>query len=135
MSDKNLPASYAANEVSNDPVARMLGIELLELSEGRAVVALTPEPRHLNALGVVHGTILYAMVDQASAIACNAYDYKAILCQGKVDFLNTAAPDSKLIATAIPISIKRRLSMWDVKITNDAGVLVASGQTMAYHFV
>ncbi|MDR1396404.1 MAG: PaaI family thioesterase [Desulfarculales bacterium] len=128
-------SNYALEKVSNDPVARMLGIKLKKLDSEGAVVELVPEPRHLNALGVVHGTIIYALVDQASAIACNAFDYKAILCQGKVDFLNTGAADNKLYAVARPVSIKRRLSIWDVKVSDENGVLIASGQTMAYHFV
>jgi acyl-CoA thioesterase len=128
-------SDYALEQVSQDPVARMLGIKLKKLDGEGAVVELAPEPRHLNALGVVHGTVIYALVDQASAIACNAFDYKAILCQGKVDFLNTAAADRKLYAAARPVSIKRRLSIWDVKVSDESGLLIASGQTMAYHFV
>lgn len=127
--------TYAREQVGKDPVAKLLGIELEELSHLRTVVALTPQPHHLNAMGVVHGSIIYALLDQAAAIACNAFEYQAILCQGRIDFLNTAAPENKLRATAIPLSIKRRISVWDIKIIDEQGVLVAAGQAMAYHFV
>lgn len=127
--------AYAREQVSQDPVARLLGIELEELSHEQAVVSLQPRPEHLNAMGVVHGTTMYAMLDQAAAIACNAFDYRAILCQGKIDFLSTGKPERKLKAIATPLSVKKRLSVWDVKITDDHNQLVAAGQAMAYHFV
>ena len=129
------PQDYARQQVSKDPVARLMGIELEELNPEKTVVSLIPKPHHLNSMGTVHGTTMYAMLDQAAAIACNAFDYRAILCQGKIDFLNTGNARSKLLATATPLSIKRRLSIWEVKITDDRGVLLAAGQAMAYHFV
>jgi acyl-CoA thioesterase len=121
--------------VSRDPVATMLGIKLNKLSPEATVVELTPQACHLNNMGIVHGAIIYAMIDQAAAIASNAFEYDAVLCQGQVDFLNPGASDCKLYATASPISVKRRLSVWEVKVTDENQVLIATGRTTAYHFL
>ncbi len=131
--DKNL--DYARLQVSQDPMAKLLGIELIELSTERAIVGLTPHPHHLNALGVVHGSALYALLDQAAAVACNASAHRAILFQSQINFLTAARPAHKLRAVATPLSIKRRLSVWEVKITDDTGQLIAFGQSTAYHFI
>jgi acyl-CoA thioesterase len=121
--------------VSQDPVASMLGIKLHKLSPEAVVVELTPEPRHLNNMGMVHGAIIYALIDQAAAIACNAFEYNAVLCQGQVDFLNAGSADRKLYAAAFPVSIKRRLSVWEVKVTDEKEVLIAAGRATAYHYL
>ena len=133
--EKNKSLDYAREQVGHDPMAQLLGLELVELQPRRAVVALTPQARHLNALGVVHGTTLYAMLDQAAAIACNTSDYRAVLCQSTINFLSAARPEYRLRAEAAPLSIKRRLSVWEIKITDERGELVAVGQSTAYHFV
>ena len=46
-----------------------MGFEVDLVEQGRAVFSLDPEPRHKQIHGVVHGGILAALADTASAIA------------------------------------------------------------------
>ena len=123
---------FAREVVGNDPLAVFLGIQVAELEEGRAVVTLLPRPEHLNALERVHGSTLYALADQAAAVAANAVGRPALIVEGKVNFLRAAPPDRPLRAEARAIDRGRRLSLWDVRITAQ-GELVATAQVMAYH--
>jgi acyl-CoA thioesterase len=133
--NKDEAIAVARELVGNDPLARFLGIEVVEVNQQETIVALTPQAHHLNGLGIVHGSAMYALLDQAAAIASNTFGYRAILCQTSINFLNAAAADRRLLASARPVSVKRRLSLWAIKIEDDQGALVASGQATAYHFV
>jgi len=56
MTDKERsPLDYARDVVGRDPLARHPGIEVLEVREAYARVALTVRPAHLNALGRAPG--------------------------------------------------------------------------------
>ncbi|NLD55501.1 MAG: PaaI family thioesterase [Burkholderiaceae bacterium] len=51
------------------PYIESLGVELLEMADGRSVAAMTPKPEHRNSWGVVHGGVLMALLDFAMSMA------------------------------------------------------------------
>jgi uncharacterized protein (TIGR00369 family) len=55
----------------NGGFRELVGIELSEAEEGRAVVRMRPEDRHLNPGGTVHGGAISTLVDVAMAEALN----------------------------------------------------------------
>lgn len=54
--------------VPNPPISATLGFHLIEADAGRAVFAGTPELRHYNPIGSVHGGFAATLLD--SALAC-----------------------------------------------------------------
>ncbi|MFH1060380.1 MAG: PaaI family thioesterase [Pseudomonadota bacterium] len=123
----------AREVVGRDPLALHLGIAVEDVAEARAVVSLEPQPHHCNALNIVHGSTLYALVDQAVAVAANTLPEAAVLVESKINFLSAGRPDQKLFAAAQAVDRKKRLSLWEVKVTDPSGRLVALAQVMAYH--
>jgi uncharacterized protein (TIGR00369 family) len=51
------------------PVANLIGFELVEVADGRAVVTLEAGLQHTNPMGTVHGGILCDIADSAMGIA------------------------------------------------------------------
>ena len=51
------------------PMAALMGFDLVEAGEGRAVFAVTPEEFHYNPIGVVHGGLAATLVDSATGCA------------------------------------------------------------------
>jgi uncharacterized protein (TIGR00369 family) len=47
----------------------LLGMQVVEWSEGVAVVELVADERHLNRSGIVHGGVLTSMLDSALSLA------------------------------------------------------------------
>ncbi len=123
---------YAREIVGCDPLATYLGIKVEEVALDWAVVSLEPQAHHLNAGDRVHGSTIYALIDQATAVAANTGSSRAWLVEGKVNFLAGAAPSLKLTAEARPIDKRRRLSFWDVRVLSGSE-LVAVGQMMSYN--
>jgi uncharacterized protein (TIGR00369 family) len=50
------------------PITETLGFALIEVEKGRAVFAGTPQQRHYNPIGVVHGGFACTLLD--SALGC-----------------------------------------------------------------
>lgn len=61
--------AVASGEIPRPPIARLLGMAIVEADEGRAVFALTPGEQHYNPLGVVHGGIAATILDSAMGCA------------------------------------------------------------------
>lgn len=135
MAAMSLPErlEYARTVVGGDPLAAELGLQVEEVSEGRAVVSLRPRARHLNSLGRVHGSTLYALADQAMAVAANTLEQRALIVQASINFLDKALPGEKLLATAQARDVGRRLSLWEVTISDQQGRTVALAQGLGYH--
>jgi uncharacterized protein (TIGR00369 family) len=61
--------TLARRTLKENPATNLLGFELQSISRGRAVLRMDVQPRHRQMQGVVHGGILAALADTASAIA------------------------------------------------------------------
>ncbi len=128
------PIRYAREVVGGDPMARHLGIEVLEVEENFARLALVVKPEYLNALGRAHGIIVYALADQALAVASNAGGGSAMVFESKINFLNGVPEGTRLEAVAKPVEKKRAIGLWNVEIRSGRdGLLVATCQGMTYH--
>ncbi len=125
---------YAKEVVGGDPMARHLGIEILEVEEDYARVAIEVKPEYMNALGRAHGIIVYALADQALAVAGNSAGGSALLLESKINFLNGVPLGTRLEAVARPVEKKRTIGLWNVEIrSQEDGLLVATCQGMSYH--
>ena len=129
----NDPFQFARQVVGRDPVALRLGLEVLEVEQARALIGLTAGPDHLNALGRVHGTTYYALVDQAVAVAANTLAGTALVVECKVNFLGKAQAGERLKAQARALNLGRTLGLWEARVTGPGDRLLAVGQAMTFH--
>jgi uncharacterized protein (TIGR00369 family) len=56
-------------ELPPPPIAVLMGFEPVEVEDGRAVFAVTPEEFHYNPIGVVHGGLAATLLDSAMGCA------------------------------------------------------------------
>jgi uncharacterized protein (TIGR00369 family) len=64
--------AIAAGAIPPPPIAVLLGFELVEVEEGRAVFAVTPQEFHYNPIGVVHGGLAATLLDSAMGCAVHS---------------------------------------------------------------
>lgn len=114
-----------------DTFAQECGIELVEAGPGHAKVRMAIQPRHLNAMGIVHGGAVFTLADFAFAVASNAYGTIAVAINTTLSIIK-ASSSGTLYAEAIEESKNPKLGMYTVKVTNDDGEMVALFQGMAY---
>jgi acyl-CoA thioesterase len=114
-----------------DRFAAGSGVELLEVREGYARARLPIEPRHLNAAGVVQGGAVFTLADLAFAAASNSHGTVALAVNVSITFVR-ASRTGVLVAEAREDALSRRFSTCTVRVTDDAGALVATFAGTAY---
>lgn len=69
MSGLEAMHAIMAGELPAPPIALLLGLEPVEVSDGRAIFAAEPGERHYNPIGVVHGGLAATLLDTATGCA------------------------------------------------------------------
>jgi acyl-CoA thioesterase len=121
-----------AQIVGQDPFARALDIELLEVREGYSRVAMTVDEWMLNAHGTAHGGVIFSLADFGFALACNSHGQLAVALNASIHYVAPVAPGTRLIAEASEESLGRRIGLYRLVVTAEDGTLVATCQATAY---
>jgi uncharacterized protein (TIGR00369 family) len=110
------------------PFWATLGLELLEVGDGRATMAVTFGPQHLQN-GVMHGGVVASLVDSACACAALSRIYPdayATSVNLQVTYLKAVA-GGRLTARAECLRAGRRILFTEARVLDEAGDLVATG--------
>ena len=114
-------------EIEPPPIAKLIGFELKEISEGRAVVELQTGPQHANPMGTLHGGVLCDIADAAMGLA-----YASNLAEGetfttlelKVSFLKPVW-QARLTAEGRVLKQGRTIGLIECDVRDEKGGLVA----------
>ena len=112
-------------QISEDPFARFLGIELLELYEGYSKVTMTVGEHMLNFHGIPHGGIIFSLADSAFAAASNSHGQVAVALNVSINYLAAVPLGTRLYAEASEESLGRRIALYRLTVTAEDGTLVA----------
>jgi acyl-CoA thioesterase len=129
----NDPVCYAREVVAKDPMATFLGIEADEVREGYARCSVTIKPEYLNAVDRAHGAIIYAVMDQALAVAANSTGNVAVSLNVSINYISSAIDGEKIFAEAVPVNLGRKVSFWKIDVRGREDKIIASGEGLAYH--
>jgi acyl-CoA thioesterase len=114
-----------------DRYAAHSGIELIDVSPGHARARVRVQPMHLNGLNIAHGGAIFTLADFAFALAANSHGTAAVAINASITILK-AVSSGMLTAEARELARNHRLGTYDVRITDEAGDLVAQFQGLAY---
>jgi uncharacterized protein (TIGR00369 family) len=110
------------------PYWATVGLELVEIGGGRATMAVTFRPGHLQN-GVMHGGVVASLVDSACACAAISRifpDAHATSVNLQVTFLKPVT-GGRLTARAECLRAGRRILFTEARVVDEAGELVATG--------
>jgi uncharacterized protein (TIGR00369 family) len=109
------------------PVGRLIGFEIKEGADGRAVVALAAGPQHANPMGTLHGGILCDIADAAMGIAFASTlgaDESFTTIELKINFFRPVWSDL-LRAEGKVVRRGSSVGYLECEITNESGRLIA----------
>ena len=112
------------NFFKNDRFAEHVGIELLEVSEGRAKAKMEIQEHHLNGVNIAHGGAIFSLADLAFAVASNSHRTIALGINANISYLKAAA-DGTLFAEAKEVSLNPKLATYEVRVTDENNDLIA----------
>ena len=108
-----------------DTCAQALGIDIIEMDEGMAVLTMTVTPHMLNGHQTCHGGQLFSLADTAFAYACNSQGLAAVASACNIDFLRPGFAGDKLTATARVKHQGKLTGVYDIEIVNQQQKTVA----------
>ena len=130
MEDRNLAVLQAA--VAREGYALKLGMELKELAPGRAVVEMTPGGEDRNIFGMVHGGVIFSLMDEAFQASSNSHGTVAVALTVNVAYHRAAEAGTRLRAESREIHRTQKTATYEIRVTDAKRHLLASCQALAY---
>ena len=124
LSPDDLARACADAMWKEDSASSGLGMEILDMKAGSAIMAMTVKPHMVNGHGITHGGFVFLLADSAFAFACNSRNERAVAAHCNISFIRPGKLGDRLIATATEISRSGRSGIYDIRVTVD-GVVVA----------
>jgi acyl-CoA thioesterase len=119
--------------VTEEPLARTLGIELRELGFGRSLVEMVYEPAAMdNIYGRAHGGAIFALIDEAFETAAQTDGTVAVALNVNVSYVASPEPRTRLRAEAHQISRTKKTAAYAITVSAGDGSLIATCQALAY---
>lgn len=116
-------AEQAVGMFAADRASRDLGMELLEVGDGKATVQMTVAASMLNGYGIAHGGYVFMVADTAFACACNSRGVMTVAAGADVSFVAPAREGAVLVATATERVAFGRSGIYDVTVRCDDQVV------------
>ena len=117
---------------TGDLFPKSLGIELVELASGRAVVAMTVTEGMANFHGTAHGGALFTLADTAFALSCNSHGTPAVALSVTMDYMAPARPGDRLVAVAEEAQRTKRTGSYHITVTANNETKIAFFRGLAF---
>ena len=88
-------------------------------------MSLTIEPHHANGHGICHGGVTFSLADSAFAFACNSRNRSTVAQHNMISYIAPGRIGDRLSARAEEVTLNGRSGIYDVRITNQDGQLIA----------
>jgi acyl-CoA thioesterase len=116
-----LPADEVARRSAaamwkGDRASQGLGMEIVEISPGRATMTMTIRDDMVNGHAIGHGGFTFALADSAFAFACNSYNRSTVAAECEIRFLAPTRLDDVLVAEAVERTREGRDGVYDITV-------------------
>ena len=129
---KELVLKALRQKVSEQPLAPKMGLSLVDVSPGHALVKMQTGPHLTNILGGIHGTAIFALIDEAFQASCNAHGTVAVALNMNLTFHQAPEVGDILTAEAKELHCGRRTGTYLISVTDSQNRLIATCQALAY---
>lgn len=118
------PAGGASEAMFNaDMASRGLGMELLDVGDGTALVRVRIGPAMVNGHGIAHGGFVFLLADTAFACACNSRGRVTVAAGADITFIAPVREGDVLTAAAAERVSYGRSGIYDVTVRRDDEVV------------
>jgi acyl-CoA thioesterase len=111
-----------ANDVASKDT---MGMELVSVAPGRAVMRMAVRPLHLNGHQICHGGFIFTLADTTFAFACNSHNRNTVAAGCSIEFLKPAHAGDVLSCEGVEQMLQGRHGIYDMTVTNQRGEVVA----------
>jgi acyl-CoA thioesterase len=110
---------------ASDKASQGLGMTLISVTPGVAIMSMTIRKDMVNGHGICHGGFMFTLADSTFAFACNSHGEPAVAQQCAVTFIRPVREGEVLTAHAMERSRVGRGGIYDVTVRDSHGEAVA----------
>ena len=132
LSPQAIAERVGAGMLAEDAASRGLGMRIDAIGPGRARMSMSVRPDMVNGFKVCHGGFIATLADSAFAFACNSYNELTMASGFAADIVAPAHEGDVLSADAVEVMRRGRTGVYDVRVTNQRGELVAVFRGRSY---
>ena len=107
-----------------DRYAMLTGIEIIDVAPGYAKTKLVIEEKHLNAVDIVQGGVVFTLADFAFAVAGNCGEETVVSIEANISYMKPSRVGNTLYAEAKEIARSKSLVSYDIPVTDEQGNLI-----------
>lgn len=108
-----------------DHVSKWLGMKLEEVRPGYARMSMKVTQHMVNAHDTCHGGMIFTLADSTFGYACNSHNQNALASNCLIEYLAPARLGDVLTAEGIEQARVGRQGVYDLRVTNGTGELIA----------
>lgn len=112
--------------MEHNQFARMLGVQLTEITLGGAKGMVEIRPEHMNPIGSVHGGCLFTLTDVVGAAAASSYGEQITTMDCNIHYLKAGLNSSSIHAQAKVLKHGRKVTVVEVSVTDQDGALLTT---------
>lgn len=120
---EDLARRCAAAMLADDHASRGLGMDVVEVGPGHALVRMSIREDMANGHAIGHGGFTFALADSAFAFACNTYDRRTVAAGCDINFVSAVRVGDVLEADAHERYRNGRNGIYDVTVRRDGEVV------------
>ena len=120
-----LAEAAGAAMYARDRASQAMGMLLGEIRPGYARMTMAVRTDMLNGHQTCHGGFIFALADSAFAFACNSHNHNTVGAGCTIDYLAPGRMEDVLTAEAVEQSLAGKSGIYDVKVSNQDGRLIA----------
>lgn len=126
------PSEVVNAMMATDSFSQWMGLVIDEVREGYCRLHCQLRPDMVNGFGIMHGGVAFSIADSAFAFACNSRNELSVAQDMSVTFTKAGKVGDVLHAEAIEIHNGRKTGLYEIKVTNQEGALVAAVKATAF---
>lgn len=124
--------AFLTEKTASEPYARHLGMRLVRVDAGYALVEMDFDETKQNIFGLAHGGAIFSLIDEAFEVASNSHGIMAVALNMNVTYMAAPRLGATLRAEATEIHRTVRTASYEIRVTDAEGTLIALCQALVY---
>ena len=126
------PLETAEYILNQDEFSKWMGISLIEIRENYCIIEMPIRKEMINGLKTVHGGVTFSFAESALAFSSINTGEAAVALNCMINFTKAVKLGDTLIAESILMANTRKTAVYDITITNQHKIVVASFRGTVY---
>ncbi len=118
--------------VEKEKFRKFLGIEIVKIEKGYALVKLKIKNNFTNIYNFTHGGVIFSLADEAFELACNSRGFIEYGLNVNISYQKSSNIGDTIFAEARFVSESRKVAIYQIKIYNNKNEILATCQAMSY---